>query len=284
MNNSYELLDSGNGRKLERFGPYVLSRPCSQAVWKQSLSAQIWQKADGIFTRDEENRWIKNNSKLPASWTIALEDIQFKIQPTDFGHLGIFPEQKFFWRWLQDTISEKKEKRSSPIKVLNLFAYSGGVTLAAAAAGAHVCHLDASKGMVSWARENAELSKLHDAPIRWIVDDVMKFCQRELKRQNFYDAIVLDPPTFGRGAKNELFKIEELIVPLLELCKNLLSKNPLFIMLSCHTPGFTPQTLYNLLSQQFEGFSGTIESGEMLLSGKSHFPIPSGTFARWQHA
>jgi 23S rRNA (cytosine1962-C5)-methyltransferase len=283
MNTSttYELIDSGSGRKLERFGPYTLSRPCSQAVWKPKLSQTIWQQADAIFTRDEENRWIKNKS-LPSSWTIQVEGISFKIQPTDFGHLGIFPEQNSFWHWIKEYIQKKKPSRSSPIKVLNLFAYSGGVTLAAALAGAEVCHLDASKGMVAWARENAALSGLEKAPIRWIVDDVFKFCQRELKRGHLYDAIVLDPPTFGRGASNELFKIEELIIPLLEMCNKLLTKNPLFILLSCHTPGFTPQVLHNLATQAFGHLQGSIDIGEMMLTSPNSIPIPSGTFARWK--
>ncbi|MDB6081253.1 MAG: hypothetical protein JWO53_525 [Chlamydiia bacterium] len=272
----YELIDSGSGRKLERFGPYTLSRPCSQAVWKKKLSEKIWQNADATFTRDEENRWIKKPG-LPASWFCDVDGLLFKIQPTDFGHLGIFAEQRPFWRWMRDTIKAEQK----PIKVLNLFAYSGGSTLACAQGGAEVCHLDASKGMVAWARENAAENHLKDTPIRWIVDDVMKFLQREIKRGNRYEAIILDPPTFGRGANNELFKIEEQIIPLLEMCRSVLSEHPRFILFSCHTPGFTPQALKNLLDDMMKGCDGKIDAGEMQLENAT--PIPSGAFAKWCH-
>lgn len=188
----YSLVDSGQGRKLERFGPYLLARPSLQAVWQPLLSEAEWQKADAVFTRDPENRWTHKRS-LPASWTVKVADIQFKIAPTDFGHLGIFPEQADFWQWMQKVIREAKANGREKVEVLNLFAYSGGSTLAAAVAGAHVCHLDASKGMVDWARENAALNQLESAPIRWIVDDVQKFLQRELRRERRYDAIILDP-------------------------------------------------------------------------------------------
>lgn len=273
--NGYELIDSGAGRKLERFGAFILSRPCAQAVWQKRLPEKIWLDADAIFTREEENRWIKK-SHLPSSWLCDIDGLIFKIQPTDFGHLGIFPEQRPFWNWMRSHLQAHKKA-----KVLNLFAYSGGSTLAAAQGGAEVCHLDASKGMVAWARENAQENNLTHAPIRWIVDDVMKFLQREIKRENRYEAIILDPPTFGRGAKNELFKIEEQIIPLLEMCREVLSDKPLFILFSCHTPGFTPQALTNLLKDTTQGLPGTIDSGEMLL--QNELPIPSGSFARWCH-
>lgn len=273
--NGYELIDSGLGRKLERFGAFTLSRPCSQAVWKKRLPEKIWLNADAIFTREEENRWIKK-SHLPSSWLCDIDGLLFKIQPTDFGHLGIFPEQRPFWNWMRSHL-----QMHTKAKVLNLFAYSGGSTLAAAQGGAQVCHLDASKGMVAWARENAQENNLTHAPIRWIIDDVMKFLQREIKRQNRYDAIILDPPTFGRGAKNELFKIEDQIISLLEMCREVLSDKPLFILFSCHTPGFTPQALTNLLKDTTQGLSGVIDSGEMLL--QNEVPIPSGSFARWCH-
>jgi 23S rRNA (cytosine1962-C5)-methyltransferase len=242
--NSYKLIDSGDGRKLEQFGPYILSRPCSQAVWKKTVSEEQWRNADAIFTREEENRWIKK-AHLPTQWSCDVDSLIFKIQPTDFGHLGMFAEQRPFWSWMRDLIKKQPRK----IKALNLFAYSGGSTLACAQGGAEVCHLDASKGMVAWARENAALNKLEGAPIRWITDDVIKFLQREIRRQNRYDAIILDPPTFGRGAQGELFKIEQQIIPLLQMCKEVLSDHPLFILFSCHTPGFTPHALRNLMAQ-----------------------------------
>lgn len=280
---SYELLDSGEGYKLECFGAYTLARPCSQAVWKKSASQKIWQQADATFTRTEDNRWNKRG-ELPNSWSIQVEGISFKLSLTDFGHLGIFAEQRPFWAWITALIKKKVLERKEAPKVLNLFAYSGGSTMAAALGGAQVCHLDASKGMVSWARENATLNGLQNAPIRWIIEDVQKFLEREIRRNSRYDAIILDPPTFGRGSKAELFKIEEHIIPLLENCRKLLTDNPLFILFSCHTPGFTPTVLSQLLQQQVQGLGGTIDSGEMLLTGKEKtFAIPSGAFARWCH-
>jgi 23S rRNA (cytosine1962-C5)-methyltransferase len=272
----YELLDSGNFRKLERFGEFILSRPCSQAVWQPKLPLHEWKKADATFTRIDEKKW-QASGELPSSWEVEVEGITFKLSPTDFGHLGIFPEQARFWKWLMAAIKNEQ----TPPSVLNLFAYSGGVTMACAKAKASVCHLDASKGMCSWARENANLNDLDNAPIRWITDDVQKFLARELRRQSSYDAIVLDPPTFGRGSQGEVFKLESHILPLLESCKKLLSKRPRFVLFSCHTPGFTPIVLHNLLTQTLEGFKGTIDSVEMVLSPSCGFDIPSGSFARW---
>ena len=279
--NSYLLIDSGDGRKLEKFGPYVIDRPCSQAVWRKQLSDKVWSSCDAFFTREGENRWIFHK-KIPETWTIEVADIIFKISPTDFGHLGIFSEQADFWAWIQRTVRFETKLRPEPIRVLNLFAYSGGVTLAAAKAGAHVCHLDASKGMVAWARENAALNELNDAPIRWIVDDVSKFLLREIKRGVRYDAIVLDPPTFGRGTKGELFKIESDLMRMLDQCRALLSEKPLFVFLSCHTPGFSPLVIQNVVEQMMGDFPGKTDVGEMVLAGGSDvFPIPSGVFARW---
>lgn len=278
---TYTLIDSGDGRKLEKFGRYIISRPSAQAVWKPQQPENIWKKADAIFTREGENKWIKN-SELPESWKIVVSDISFKISPTDFGHLGIFPEQSDFWKWIPQTIEHAKTKGRDSISVLNLFAYSGGSTLAAAKAGARVCHLDASKGMVSWARENAALSGLEKAPIRWIVDDVSKFLTRELRRGVRYDAIIFDPPSFGRGNRGEIFKIEEDLPPIMRDCRELLSDHPLFILFSCHSPGFTPIVMHHLMSQMTEGLKGNIDSGEMVLKGeKTTLPLPSGVYARW---
>jgi len=273
---SYALIDSGSGRKLERFGPYLIARPCAQAVWQPSLSENEWQKADATFTREPDNRWIKNKA-MKDVWQVEVGGILFKISPTDFGHLGIFPEQKPFWEWIQQSLVK-------PIRVLNLFAYSGGATLAAAKAGATVCHLDASKGMVTWANENAALNNL-EGKIRWIVDDVNKFLAREIRRNSRYDAIILDPPSFGRGSRGEIFKIEEEINPLLQQCRTLLSDQPQFLLFSCHTPGFTPIAMEHLLKQALKGLPGKIDAGEMLLEGTAGaLSLPSGTYARWQHA
>lgn len=281
IKSDYALLDSGLGRKLERFGSFVLSRPCSQAVWQPLLSEAEWQRADAIFMREGDTKWNFRQKNMPGTWQIQVSDIQFKISPTDFGHLGIFPEQQEFWNWIQNTIRDALSKGTSP-NVLNLFAYSGGSTLAAAKAGAHVCHLDASKGMVTWARENAALNQLEGAPIRWIVEDVGKFLQREVRRGKRYDAIILDPPSFGRGSQGEVFKIEEHLFDILKNCRTLLSDNPLFILFSCHTPGYTPVAMNHLLSQMMQGCSGKIDQGEMLLTGNSGvLSVPSGTYSRW---
>lgn len=276
----YELIDSGNGRKLERFGPYILIRPCSQAVWQPQLSDKEWKKAHAVFSRDQENKWTEFH-KLSEEWQIEVAQLFFKIAPTDFGHLGIFPEQKSSWEWIQKILHAHKPSDSQP-KVLNLFAYSGGSTLAAAKGGAAVCHLDASKGMVAWARENAALNNLDKAPIRWIVEDVKKFLMRERKRGSRYEGIILDPPSFGRGSKGELFKIEEDIIGLLQDCRELLSDRPLFVLFSCHTPGFSPLVMQHLLTQTMHGLKGKIEAGEMILGcNPDVFVVPSGTYAKW---
>lgn len=271
----YALLDSGNMQKLEQFGPYTLVRPCSQAVWKTSLPQDQWNGADGYFSREE--RWHLS-PKIPEEWTVSINEINFRIHVTEFGHVGLFAEQIPLW----NSISQLCKKR--PLRVLNLFAYSGGSTLAAALHGAEVCHVDASKGMISWARHNAQINHLDSAPIRWIVEDVIKFLIREARRGSTYDAIILDPPSFGRGNKGEVFKIEENIQELLYLCKSCLSQTPSFFLLSAHTPGFTPVTLSNLLQQSFKKMGGTFEADEMLLQGLSPsvFPIPSGAFAIWR--
>lgn len=266
----YQLLDSGDGAKLERFGPYTLIRPASQAVWQPQLGKKEWDKADAHFTREGSNQWVK---PIRKEWSVTAAGIQFRLDATDFGHLGIFPEQEIFWEWIQ------KETRPG-MRVLNLFAYSGGSTMAAALAGAEVVHLDASKGMVDWARENASLNRLEKKPIRWIVDDAIKFLKREVKRGNLYDAIILDPPSFGRGAQGEVFKIDEHIIPLLTLCRDLLSKQAKYLLFSCHTPGYTPTVMHNLLKQLHP--KGRIDAGEMVLKGAPGvFSLPSGSFARW---
>lgn len=278
---TYHLIDSGEGRKLEKFGPYLISRPCSQAIWNPQLPYSEWQKADAVFTREGDTKWVEIGS-LPKSWEIQVSDITFKISPTDFGHLGIFPEQHKFWLWIQQTIKEAKISGRA-INVLNLFAYSGGSTLAAAKGGAQVCHLDASKGIVNWARDNAALSGMQNAPIRWIVDDVNKFLSREVKRGVRYDAIILDPPSFGRGTKGEVFKIEDHLPLILKDCQALLSDHPLFILFSCHSPGFSPIVMHHLMTQLMSKYPGKIDSGEMLLEGDKALPLPSGVYGRWQH-
>ena len=267
--NTYQLLDSGNELKWERFGAYTLCRPCPQAVWRPQKK---WE-ADAFFSREGGNRWTYKK-KLPASWDVVLNGVKMKVAPTDFGHLGVFPEHAALWEWMRSRIGKGS-------RVLNLFAYSGGVTLAAAQEGAQVCHLDASKGMVDWARENGALNGLEKAPIRWIVDDALKFLKREEKRGSLYEGIILDPPSFGRGSKGEVFKIEQEILPLLEHCRAVLSEKPRFLIFSCHTPGFTPIALEHLLGQIF---GKKAECGEMTLISPGALSIPSGSFARIDYA
>ncbi len=275
MRDDYELVDSGDGRKLERFGKYVLARPCSQAMWRPSLPESRWSRADATFDRLDGNRW-HGRANLPKEWQIQTAGITFQLGGTDFGHLGIFPEQRAQWQWIRETV-KKAVARHGRISVLNLFAYSGGSTLAAALGGAEVCHLDASKGMVEWARENARLNGLQDRPLRWIVDDAHKFMRREVRRGRRYDAIILDPPTFGRGAGGELYKIEEHLKETLGLVKDLLSESPIFVLFSSHTPGLSQIVAENILGQLFP--TAVMESGEMLLEGSS-LPCPSGIFCR----
>lgn len=260
----YRLLDSGDGRKLERFGRYVLARPCSQAMWRPELPKSEWDKADATFDREEGNNW-HGRANLPKEWTIETCGIKFRLGGTDFGHLGIFPEQREQWRWIMG----RKFKTA-----LNLFAYSGGSTMACLKAGAETCHLDASKGMVEWARENARLNDLAERPVRWIVDDAHKFMRRELRRGRRYDAIILDPPTFGRGANGETYKIERDLKETLALVKELLSDTPAFVLFSSHTPGLSVKVSENILGQLWP--EARLESGEMLLGDK----CPSGIYTR----
>jgi len=269
----YELLDSGGGRKLERFGRYTLARPCSQAMWPQSLPARVWERADASFDREDGNRW-HGRASLPDEWTIETAGIKFKLGGTDFGHLGIFPEQRRQWQWLRKACACAGRRTSA----LNLFAYSGGSTVACALGGAETCHLDASRGMVEWARENAALNGLSGAPIRWIADDARKFMKREIRRGRRYDGIVLDPPTFGRGASGETYKIERDLQETLSLVRELLSDKPLFVLFSSHTPGISCRAAENIVSAAFA--PERIESGEMLLEGSAKVPCPSGVFCR----
>lgn len=264
----YALIDSGNQRKLEQIGEHRIIRPCSQALWTPQLGKEEWAKVDAHFSREEENKW---EGKLPSTWIAYWSELQFKIVPTDFGHIGLFPEHASIWEWAAKKINKR------PCRVLNLFAYSGGATMALAKAGAEVCHIDSSKGMVHWARENARLNNLETAPIRWIIDDAIRFMKREKRRDSLYDGIILDPPSFGRGATGEVFKIEKDILTLLAHARDLLSRRPLFMAFSTHTPGMTPMVMGHLLEQTV---GRKVESGEMILPSKGGFPLTCGSFAR----
>lgn len=275
----YQLLDSGKGNKLESVGPYRFVRPSPQAVWSPGLSEKEWTGADAVYIRSSTGGGNWNFKKrIPEKWEIEFRGLKFIIKPTGFGHLGIFPEHGNAWDWIEEKIRNAKE----PVSVLNMFAYTGGATLAAARSGASVCHLDASKGVVDWARDNAAISGLSDRPIRWIVDDVVKFVQKEIRREKRYDAIILDPPSFGRGAKGEVWKVEDDLLRLLIDCRQLLSDTPLFILLSCHSPGFTPLVLQNLLAEMTEGRFGVMSNGEMVIAETaSNRLLPSGAYAWW---
>lgn len=274
----YELLDSGEGMKLERYGDIVLARPDPQALWEKKKGASTWLTAHASYARKgKEGEW-RITPDTPSSWKIHYGGLELIIKPTSFKHTGLFPEQRAHWEWSRDVI----QKRGGQVKVLNLFGYTGGASLAAADAGAHVTHVDASKVAVSWAKENAKASHLEHAPIRWIIDDVFAFVRREIKRGNTYDLIIMDPPAFGRGPKGELWKIEEGFVNLIRDIERLLSEKPIGVLVSGYAAGFSHNSFENVLRYIVEKRRGTIESGEIALKeSQSERLLPCGIFARW---
>lgn len=280
--NEYELIDSGFGQKLERYGTYILKRPDPESLWKKTLTNNIWDKCDLEFIREgSKAKWIIKNG-VPKNWNISYGDLVFSIKPTSFKHTGLFPEQLLNWQWMRKIIKENKNAYKEPISILNLFAYTGGATLACAKEGASVCHVDGSKSAVFWARENAELSDLKDAPIRWIIEDVILFLKREIKRGRKYDAIIMDPPSFGRGPKDELWKIEENFIELLDLCKKVISDKPLFFIVNGYTAGYSRVTYENSLRDLMSEYNGEVESGELVIEESSSKKLlPCGMFARW---
>ncbi len=284
----YELIDSGEGEKLEQIGEVLVRRPDPEALWHKAAEtdekiAELWQNADLTFDRidSKTGTWKKNSQdkdKIPDEWTIEHGGLTFLIRPTSFKHVGIFPEQIENWQFIQDAIECKEAN------VLNLFAYTGGATLAAAKAGAEVTHVDASKPVIDWAKENAKLNNLTEAPIRWIVDDVLAFAKREVKRGKKYDAVVMDPPAFGRGPDGEVWKIEEQFLELFDTCMQLLSDKPLFFIISGYASGYSALAFENCLKQIEEKFGGSIESLELILKETSsrHASLPAGVTARWK--
>ncbi len=279
----YTLLDSGGERKLEQVGEHRLVRQAPQAVWSSRLSAAEWKAADAVYVRDSTGGgdW-QLGQKMARKLEILYANIHFQIKLTDFGHLGLFPEQAQNWEWMRQIIRARLQRTNGRnLHVLNLFAYTGGSTLACSQAGAHLVHVDAAKGVVDWAKENARLSRLEERPIRWLVDDALKFVQREARRENRYQGIILDPPSFGRGPQGEVFKIENDLLPLLAACQGILAPDALFLLLTCHTPGFTPITLRNEVLEAVDGRGGRVEEGEMLIPEQSGRMLPSGAFARW---
>lgn len=275
----YEVLDTSNGEKLERWGNYLLVRPDPQVVWNTPHTNPGWKKKNGHYHRSSKGGGEWEFFSLPQQWSIPYGKLTFQLKPFSFKHTGLFPEQAANWDWFSNLI----QNANRPIKVLNLFAYTGGATLAAAAAGASVTHVDASKGMVAWAKENAASSGLSDAPIRWIVDDCQKFVEREIRRGNHYDAIIMDPPSYGRGPKGEIWKIEDAIHPLVSLCSQLLSDKPLFFLINSYTTGFAASVLTYLLGLEVVSkFGGHVVSDEIGLPvTQSGLVLPCGSSGRW---
>jgi 23S rRNA (cytosine1962-C5)-methyltransferase len=275
----YELLDSGDGEKLERYGKFVISRPDPQALWPKNLSIDEWNKADAIFEHasNQKEGW-KTKNNLPEKWPVKIGDLTFKIHLGTFKHTGIFPEHLSNWQWLEEQI----KKANRPVSVLNLFGYTGAATLACAKAGAEVCHVDGSKVAVSWAKENAELSGLSEKKIRWIIDDVAVFVNREIKRGHHYDGIIMDPPAFGHGPKKEVWKIEKDLVPLLKACEKLLTPKPLFFAINGYAAGYSAIAYENNLKSILNNLTGEFEKGELTIqeSGAKRL-LPCGIFARW---
>lgn len=278
----YEVIDTSGGEKLERWGKYLLVRPDPQVIWNTPKKDPGWNKKNGHYHRSSRGGGEWEFFHLPEQWSIHYGSLSFHLKPFSFKHTGLFPEQAANWDWFSDKI----RNAGRPVKVLNLFAYTGGATLAAAAAGAHVTHVDASKGMVGWAKENARSSGLEDAPVRWLVDDCVKFVEREIRRGNHYDAIIMDPPSYGKGPKGELWKIEESIFPFIELCAKLLSDKPLFFLISSYTTGLQPAVLsYMLNTVLVPEFGGYVESDEIGLPvSKSGLILPCGASGRYSGA
>ena len=275
----YEVIDTSCGEKLERWGRYILLRPDPQVIWKTEKTVPEWNRLNGHYHRSSKGGGEWEFFKLPEEWTISYRGLNFRLKPFSFKHTGLFPEQAVNWDWCSERIREA----GRPVKVLNLFAYTGGATLAAASAGASVTHVDASKGMVTWAKENAAASHLEDAPVRWLVDDCVKFVEREIRRGNKYDGIIMDPPSYGRGPKGEIWKIEESIYPFVELAAQLLSDDALFFLINSYTTGLQPAVLSYMLStviQKKRG--GEVQSSEIGLPVSSNgLVLPCGATGRW---
>ena len=275
----YEVLDTSNGEKLERWGDYFLVRPDPQVLWNTPKKLRQWKKPNGHYHRSHKGGGQWEFFDLPKTWDIHYKELKFHLQPFSFKHTGLFPEQAVNWDWFSELI----KKAGRPVKVLNLFAYTGGATIAAAAAGASVTHVDASKGMVTWAKENAASSGLADAPIRWIVDDCVKFVEREIRRGNHYDAIIMDPPSYGRGPKGEIWKIEESIHPLVKLCAQLLVDRPLFFLINSYTTGLQPAVLSYLIGTELKRFPGKVTADEIGLPVSSNgLTLPCGASGRFE--
>lgn len=280
----YKILDMADGQKLERWGEVILSRPDPQIIWKSKSFPSKWKEINAEYHRSKTGggAW-EFKKKIPKQWQVKYKNLIFNIKPMGFKHTGLFPEQAVNWDWMIDKIKkEKKDKKE--IKVLNLFAYTGGATVACLSAGASVCHVDSSKGMTTWAKENVISSGLQDRPVRFIIDDVVKFVNREIRRGNKYDAIIMDPPSYGRGAKGEVWQFENNIYDLVELCSNVLSDDPLFFLINSYTTGISSQVLKNILNMVIDKkYRGEIDAGEIgLPMENSKLILPCGIYGRWE--
>lgn len=275
----YEVIDTCSGEKCERWGDYILVRPDPQVIWDTGHDNPAWKKKNGHYHRSNKGGGEWEFRNLPKEWTIQYRDLTFNLKPFSFKHTGLFPEQAVNWDWC----AEKIKNAGRPVKVLNLFAYTGGATISAAKAGAAVTHVDASKGMVGWAKENAVASGLADAPIRWLVDDCVKFVEREIRRGNTYDGIIMDPPSYGRGPKGEIWKIEESIYPFIELTAKLLKKDSIFFLINSYTTGLQPAVLsYMINTAIVNKFGGKVEAEEIGLPVSSNgLVLPCGASGRW---
>ena len=277
----YEIIDMASGEKLERWGNIKLIRPDPQIIWKNKSIPSEWKSANARYNRSSTGGGAWEYSKrLPESWQVKYKNLTFNIKPMGFKHTGLFPEQAVNWDWMINKIKQSKRD----IKVLNLFAYTGGATVACLSAGASVCHVDSSKGMTTWAKENVESSGLREKPVRFIIDDVVKFVQREIRRGNKYDAIIMDPPSYGRGKNGEVWQFENNIADLVELCTQVLSDNPLFFLINSYTTGISSKVLANLLELNMKRYNGKITSGEVGLPMKnSKLVLPCGIYGRWEN-
>lgn len=276
----YKILDMADGQKLEKWGNVVLSRPDPQIIWKNKSFPDKWKQINATYHRSKTGggAW-EFNKKIPSSWQIHYKNLTFNIKPMGFKHTGLFPEQAVNWDWMIDKIKQSNRE----IKVLNLFAYTGGATVACLSAGASVCHVDSSKGMVSWAKENVISSGLQDRPVRYIMDDVVKFVNREIRRGNKYDAIIMDPPSYGRGTNGEVWKFEENIYDLIELCTKVLSDNPLFFLINSYTTGISSTVLENILKLNIKHHGGIFSNGEIgIPMSNSNLVLPCGIYGRWE--
>jgi len=276
---TFEVLDTGAGEKLERWGKYVLCRPDPQVIWPQADSS-AWDAAQARYHRSERGggEW-HFREQLPEHWQISYRDLKFHVRPTGFKHTGLFPEQAANWDWMRGLI----KTRGEGVRVLNLFAYTGGATIACAAQGAHVTHVDAAKGMVQWAKENRELSRIPETSCRFIVEDALAFVRREIRRGNTYDGILMDPPSYGRGPSGEVWKLENELYTLVDTCAQVLSDHPLFFLVNSYTTGFQPAVLHNIIGRTvISRFGGQVDAQEVVLPVRSGGVLPCGASGRWQ--